>query len=94
MFVWDESKREKVIKEHGIDFAKIGDVFDDPFALYFEDYKHSTIDERRFQSVGQSNRYGLIVVVFTYAEEDIRFITARPAENWMVKEYEQNRKRL
>jgi uncharacterized protein len=67
MFVWDESKREKVIKDHGIDFAKIGGVFDDPFALYFEDYEHSTTDETRFQTVGQSNHYGLIVVVFIYA---------------------------
>jgi len=40
MFIWDETKREQVIKEHGVDFAKIADIFNDPFALYFEDYEH------------------------------------------------------
>ncbi|HEX9928778.1 MAG TPA: BrnT family toxin [Pyrinomonadaceae bacterium] len=95
MFVWDETKREQVIKEHGVDFAEIGDVFNDPFALYFEDYEHSSDDETRFRTVGQTVLYGLVAAVFIYTDEDkIRFITARHAENWMVKEYEKNRKRL
>ena len=29
MFIWDETKRERVIKEHGVDFAKIADIFND-----------------------------------------------------------------
>jgi uncharacterized DUF497 family protein len=32
--------------------------------------------------------------VFTHAADELRLITARRAENWMVKEYEENRKRL
>lgn len=45
--------------------------------------------------IGQSDNYGLVFVVFVYDEsDDIRFITARKAESWMVKEYEENRKRL
>ncbi len=95
VFTWKESKREKVIKKRGIDFAKITDVFDDPFAVYFEDYKHSTETERRFNIIGQTAYYGLIFAVFIYVDEyGIHFITARRAENWMVKEYEENRKRL
>ncbi len=34
MFVWDESKRLKVIDEHKVDFALLVDVFDDAFAVY------------------------------------------------------------
>ena len=95
MFIWTETKREKVIKKRGIDFAEMIDVFDDPFAVYFEDYEHSTETEIRFNIIGQTARYGLIFVVFIYVGEyDIHFVTARRAENWMVKEYEENRKRL
>ncbi len=94
-FTWDENKREKVIAEHKVDFAKIQDVFDDPFGVYIEDFKHSTDDEVRFNIIGQTSSYGSVFVVFVYPEENkIRFISARKAENWMIKEYEENRKRL
>jgi len=33
MFVWDEPKRLKVIKDHKIDFALIFDVFEDILPL-------------------------------------------------------------
>ncbi len=95
MFVWDESKREEVIEEHKVDFALLTDIFDDPFAVYIEDHKHSTEDETRLQVIGLTAQYGLTFATFTYLEpDDVRFITARRAENWMVKEYEENRKRL
>lgn len=95
MFTWEESKREKVIKKSGIDFAEITDIFDDPLAVYFEDYEHSTETETRFNIIGQTAFYGLVFAVFIYADEsEIHFITARRAENWMVKEYEENRKGL
>jgi uncharacterized DUF497 family protein len=94
-FTWDETKRERVLAEHKVDFAKVGDVFDDVFAVYIEDFKHSTDDEIRFNIIGQTLNYGLIFVAFIYdASDDIRFITARKAEGWMVREYEENRKRL
>ncbi len=95
MFKWRESKREKVIKKRGIDFAEMTDVFDDSFAVYFEDYEHSTELETRFNIIGQTANYGLVFAVFIYAGEyDLYIVTERPAENWMVKEYEENRKRL
>ena len=94
-FTWDETKRERVLAEHKVDFAKIQDVFDDVFAVYIEDFEHSTDDEIRFNVIGQSAIYGLVYIAFTYDESnDIRLITARKAEGWMVKEYEENRKRL
>lgn len=88
MFVWDESKRLKVIEEHKIDFALITDVFDDPFGIYREDVEHSD-DEIRYSVVGLTANYGLVFAVFTHAGDKIRFITARRAEKWMVREYEQ-----
>ena len=95
MISWDESKREAVIKRHGIDFAEIEDVFDDVFAVAIEDFEHSTDEETRFNIIGMAARYGLIFVAYIFENEpDIRLITARSAEKWMVKEYEENRKRL
>lgn len=41
-FVWDPSKRAKVIEEHAVDFEKVEDVFADPFAIEFFDEEHST----------------------------------------------------
>ncbi len=92
MFVWDESKRQKVIEEHKVDFALITDVFDDDFGVYFEDFTHSTDTETRFNLIGFSSQYGLIYVTFTYENENVRLITAWKAEKWMVKEYEQYKK--
>ena len=87
MFVWDEKKRKNVLKDHNVDFALIDDIFDDPFAIYNDDLGHSEI-ELRYTVVGKTAQYGLIFLAFTYDEEQIRFIPARRAEKWMVKEYE------
>ena len=95
MFVWDESKRLKVIDGHKIDFVLIFDVFEDAFAFDFEDYEHSTETEIRWGIIGQTSQYGLIVLIYTIIEnDDVRFISARKAEKWMVKKYEENRRRL
>lgn len=92
-YSWDEEKAEKVKREHSIEFAKITDVFEDTFAIEFIDEKHSTGEEIRYAIVGITG-YGLIYLVFTAPNEnELHFITARLAENWMVKEYEKNRKR-
>jgi uncharacterized DUF497 family protein len=87
MFVWDESKRFKVLAVHKVDFELITDVFDDPIGIYNDDLGHSE-SELRYTVIGMTAEYGLVFLVFSYVEEKIRFITARRAENWMVKEYE------
>ena len=87
MFVWDEAKRQKVIENHKIDFELITDIFDDPSGIYSDDFGHSE-NEIRYTVVGLTSQFGLVFLVFTYTGEKVRFITARRAENWMVKEYE------
>lgn len=93
MFVWDKSKRQQVIKEHGVDFAKIEDIFEDVFSIDLEDYEHSTEDEQRFIVIAKTAEYGIIFATYTATDTQIRFITARRAEKWMIKEYEKRRKR-
>ena len=93
-FTWEDNKKRKVREEHKIDFDKIKDVFDDPFAIEFDDEAHSTDYEVRFAIIGITVEYGLIYVVFTEPSETaLHFITARKAENWMVKVYDKKRSR-
>ena len=93
-YTWNENKARKVKDEHKIEFSKIKDVFDDPFAVEYIDEMHSTDEEVRFAIIGLTVEYGLIQLIFTEPEEtELHFITARKAENWMVKIYEQNRRR-
>ncbi len=91
-FSWDEAKRERVLIEHKVDFAKIGDVFEDPFAIEDLDELHSTADEIRFTIIGLTREYGLIFLAFTEPQEtELRFITARKAEPWMTTLYDEGR---
>lgn len=92
-YSWDEEKAKTVKDKHGIEFAKIIEIFEDPFAVEFVDENHSTEDETRYAIIGATT-YGLVYLVFIESiENELHFITARIAENWMVKEYEENRKR-
>jgi uncharacterized DUF497 family protein len=52
MFVWDETKRLKVIENHKVDFAFIFEVFEDPFAYDYEDYEHPSDAEIRYGIIG------------------------------------------
>ena len=92
-YSWDEEKAEEVRGKHSIEFARITDIFSDPYAVEFIDERHSTEDETRYAIIG-ATIYGLVYLVFTeIGDDELHFITARLAENWMVKEYEENRKR-
>jgi uncharacterized protein len=97
-FSWDEDKAAAVKEEHHVEFAKIIDIFSDPYAVEFVDEAHSTEEETRYAIIGLTARYGLVYLVFTheepgYGDVELHFITARPAEKWMVDEYEENKKR-
>lgn len=95
MFVWDEKKRRKVIKDHGVDFALVFDVFEDAFGFDFVDHEHSDEKETRYGLVGLSAQYGLILIVYSIVDDDdVRLITSRKAEKWMVSLYEKNRRRF
>jgi len=91
-FTWDPAKREKVLAEHKVDFDKITDVFDDPFAIEDIDEIHSTAEEIRLTIIGLTREYGLVFLAFTeLSETNLRFITARKAENWMTTVYDEAR---
>ena len=95
-YIWDEDKAAAVQREHHVSFAQIIDIFNDPYAVEFVDEGHSTEDEERYAITGLTAAYGLVHLAFSEIEFDgelaLRFITARRAEPWMVKEYEENKR--
>ncbi len=94
-FTWNEKKRLQVEKSHKVDFERLKDIFNDPFAIEFVDENHSTDEEIRFGIIGFTVEYGLIYLVFFEVSINfIRCITARKAEKWMVKRYEQEKSRI
>lgn len=94
MFIWDESKREKVISEHKVDFALLTDIFDDAYSIDFEDYEHSDDVVTHYGVIGKTAEYGLVVLIYAVIDEEtIKFITARRAEKWMVNDYERQSRR-
>ncbi len=64
-FSWKETKKREVKAEHNVEFDKIKDVFDDPFAVEYIDEIHSTEEEIRFIIIGLTVEYGSIFLVFT-----------------------------
>ena len=86
-FEWDEDKAQQNAKKHRVSFEQAQEVFDDPRAVPFEDLEHSSHEQTRYVMIGMSS-IGLLFVSFAYGDEVIRLISARRAEKWMVKVYE------
>ena len=87
MITWDETKRRRNLKDHGIDFADLEDFFGRNL-LTREDLRDA-YGERRYQSVGMFNGVALFVVWTPRGEEgDIpHLISARKAENHEEKSW-------
>ncbi|NOT09655.1 MAG: BrnT family toxin [Gemmatimonadales bacterium] len=75
-FQWDQAKERANAQKHGVAFADVGGVFEDPEALTFDD-PHP--DEDRYVTLGLDFTGRLVVVHWTWREEDIRLISARKA---------------
>ena len=87
-FEWDpQSKAGINFRRHGVHMPEAIPVFDDPYAITITD-EESDPSERRFVTIGMGAVGRLLVVVYTYRGENIRIISARPAEPHERKEYE------
>lgn len=91
IFVWDENKNQKNIKDHKISFEEAKTVFYDPHARIIYDPDHSK-DEDRFIILGLSRLLNLLIVCHCYKEEDgtIRIFSARRAAKNEAKDYGEN----
>ena len=79
-FEWDENKNHINQCKHGISFEEAQTVFEDTYAILFDDRDHSD-EEERFLIIGMSNKKGVCIVSYCYrgADEKIRIISARKA---------------
>ncbi len=85
MFEWDEPKAIENKSKHGISFADTFAVFDDPNAVTLENFRK---DEQRYVTIGMDAFGRILVVVYTWREENIRIISARNAVRYEVRQYE------
>jgi uncharacterized protein len=90
-FEWDEaSKAGSNYRKHGVRMPEAIPVFDDPYAVTVAD-DESDPDEQRFVTLGMGAIGRLLVVVYAWREENIRIISARPAEAHEREQYEAER---
>ena len=85
-FQFDPKKAATNLKKHRVSFTDAESVFLDPLAIHRED--PDTEDEERFIAVGMGSAGGILVVVYTLRDDEIRLISARRATRKEVKDYE------
>ncbi len=86
-FEWDERKAESNLLKHGVSFEEGRSVFRDTLSVILPDEDHS-IDERRWQALGMSDRQRILVVCFGERGRAIRLTSARKATKREIKQYE------
>jgi uncharacterized DUF497 family protein len=89
-FTWDEKKNKDNMKNHGMSFEFASRVFLDPKRLEKIDEDHSTIDEERWNIIGNVGQFLILFVVYIERNETIRLISARKAEPNEEIEYYEN----
>lgn len=88
-YQWDPEKADFNHRKHGIDFADAVGVFEDEWALTVK--QEIVNNEQRYATVGTDFTGRIITVVYTYRDDDIRLISARPATKAERNVYEQRR---
>jgi len=88
-FQWDPGKAQSNLEKHNVDFADAVGVFEDEWALTIQE--QDVHGEQRFVTLGMDFLGRLLVVVYTYQDDDIRLISARRATKRQRRIYERKR---
>jgi uncharacterized DUF497 family protein len=83
-YEWDPNKAKQNLRKHGIAFADAVSVFFDDSAVTIEDINP---EEERFATLGMDALGRVLVVVYTWRENNIRLIPARKATENERKQY-------
>ncbi len=87
-FVWNAQKAASNFAKHGIRFEQACQVFVDPL-IRLQDA--GVEDEARDAVIGATAQGRLLFVVHIELEDEaVRIISARPAEPWEKRDYEDN----
>ena len=90
-FEWDEASKAGInFRKHGVRMPEAIPVFDDPHAITITD-DESDPGEQRFITIGVGAMGRLLVVVYSWRADNIRIISARPAEAHEREQYEAER---
>jgi len=84
--IWDPAKAKANLRKHGVRFSDAEAVFFDALALTTEDIDAE--GENRFVTIGQDSTNRILVLVYTYRDDDIRLISASTAIRNEIKIYE------
>lgn len=88
-YQWDPRKAASNLEKHGVDVADAVGVFEDEWALTIkEEY---VAGEQRFVTMGMDFLGRVLVLVYTYRNDDIRLISARTATKRERRAYERKR---
>ncbi|MDZ7993536.1 MAG: BrnT family toxin [Nostoc sp. EfeVER01] len=85
-YQWDRDKAAANLRKHGVDFADAVTVFSDDLAITITDER---FDEERFITIGIDAFSRVLVVVYTWRNDEIRLISARKATRYELKQYEE-----
>jgi len=85
-FEWDEYKNESNIQRHGIDFADVSILFDNPVLTDLDE--RMEYGEDRWITIGMLVNLTVVVVWTERDQETIRIISARKANKHERQRYE------
>ena len=85
-YQWDRDKAAANLRKHGVDFADAVTVFSDNLAITITDER---FDEERFITIGIDAFSRVLVVVYTWRNDEIRLISAHKATRYELKQYEE-----
>lgn len=88
IITWNPQKAHSNRRKHGVSFEEATSVFYDPLSITIDDPLHSS-DEERFIIIGISIQRRVLVVAHTDEGDIIKIISARVAEPFERKQYEE-----
>lgn len=83
---WDPVKARVNLRKHGVRFADAVTALEDARAISVRD---EGADEERWVSIGMDSLARILVVVYTWRDERVRLISARPATRREARQYEE-----
>lgn len=83
---WDPVKAKQNRLKHRVFFSEVESVFYDPNAISVEDKNAES--EARYVTIGLDSLVRVVVVVYTYRDDEIRVISARKATKAEQRIYE------
>ena len=88
-FEWSLKKASENFRKHGVSFEEAKTCFGDQISQTIHDPDHSTVEDRYVLS-GMSAQARILVVVHTERADNIRIISARPANRRETAKYLQS----